>query len=273
MVKVSKIMILMLGLAPTYVLAAGGVVSAQQVSSNNDVKQDNPRPIHEIELIKKTLLNVAPMSDLAQLTYNDEINMYYFQTGQDGVEGYISRDGKLIMREQLYRVVEDGSLIDETKQNAIRRTLKQDDSDMVVFPSSSTEEIGSVVVFADISCTYCALLHDNIGQLNDAGITVKYIPYPRSGLRSDVAKKMQTIWCSNEANANLTEAFISLGNAEPEGVERESCKHDVVADGYLLGKSLKLSGTPALVFNDESIVYGYMLIEDIIAKVSLISGR
>ncbi|WP_414736189.1 thioredoxin fold domain-containing protein [Halomonas elongata] len=65
-----------------------------------------------------------------------------------------------------------------------------------------------MTVFTDISCPYCQQLHQDIPQLNAAGITVHYLPYPRQGLSSAVAQRMASIWCSKYPRHAMDKAWV-----------------------------------------------------------------
>ena len=53
---------------------------------------------------------------------------------------------------------------------------------MIVYPAKNEKHV--VTVFIDISCHYCHLLHQQIKEYNELGITVRYLAFPRAGLNS-----------------------------------------------------------------------------------------
>ena len=64
---------------------------------------------------------------------------------------------------------------------------------MIAFaPSAGTKEI--VYVFTDVNCGYSRMLHQDIGQLNDLGIEVRYLAFPRGGPGTSTYDKMVSIW-------------------------------------------------------------------------------
>ena len=52
---------------------------------------------------------------------------------------------------------------------------------MIVYKAPNEKH--SITVFTDISCGYCRKLHRELNDLLDAGITVKYLAFPRGGLQ------------------------------------------------------------------------------------------
>jgi thiol:disulfide interchange protein DsbC len=52
----------------------------------------------------------------------------------------------------------------------------------IIFPAVD-EELAVLSVFTDTSCGYCQQLHKEVKFLQEAGISVHYLPYPRGGNR------------------------------------------------------------------------------------------
>jgi thiol:disulfide interchange protein DsbC len=65
----------------------------------------------------------------------------------------------------------------------------------VVFPAEG-EELAVLNVFTDTSCGYCQKLHTEVKYLQQAGISVHYIPYPRGGNRGPGYSDMRKVWCA-----------------------------------------------------------------------------
>ncbi|HAH80198.1 MAG TPA: protein-disulfide isomerase, partial [Gammaproteobacteria bacterium] len=42
----------------------------------------------------------------------------------------------------------------------------------------------------DVDCGYCRKLHNEMAQINELGIEVRYLAYPRAGVDSDTHDKM-----------------------------------------------------------------------------------
>ena len=64
---------------------------------------------------------------------------------------------------------------------------------MIVF---APEEVKyTVTVFTDIDCPYCARLHREVKELNDNGIKVRYLAFPRAGIPSSSYDKTVSVWC------------------------------------------------------------------------------
>ena len=124
-------------------------------------------------------------------------------------------------------------------------------ADMVVFSPKKTPVRTSIYVFTDVDCGYCRKLHLEMQAINDLGIEVKYLAYPRAGLGSESYRKIVTAWCSADPNTALT--ALKTGKSLPD----KTCANPV-ADQYELGRQIGITGTPAIVTADGELLPGYM---------------
>src|SRR5690606_12134467 len=96
--------------------------------------------------------------------------------------------------------VKDGqmrNLTAEVEAQAIKGVINDIPTDeLVVFapPQPKTH----VTVFTDVDCGFCRKLHEEVGQLNDLGIEVRYAAFPRAGMQSPTATTMRSIWCAED---------------------------------------------------------------------------
>jgi thiol:disulfide interchange protein DsbC len=134
----------------------------------------------------------------------------------------------------------------------------------VVFPANG-EERAVLNVFTDTSCGYCQQLHREVGHLQDAGISVHYIPYPRGGSRGPGYHSLKQVWCSEDRQTAMS---IAKG-AEPGSLDAsDSCKLAAAVDeGYRLGNRLGVSGTPSLFASDGTRFNGYVPYQELIPQL------
>ena len=112
--------------------------------------------------------------------------------------------------------------------------------DMVVFkPKGETRDY--ISVFTDVTCFYCQKLHREVNQLNNMGIEVRYLAFPRGGVPSDGATKLATAWCADDRQTTLTE--LKAGVEMP----LNDCADNPVAAQYEIGQQMGVSGTPAII--------------------------
>ena len=121
----------------------------------------------------------------------------------------------------------------------------------------------SVTVFTDVDCFYCQKLHNEVPAMNERGIEVRYLAYPRAGVGSESYRKIASAWCDKDPQ----EAITRLKNRQniPENV----CPGNPVADQFMLGQQAGVRGTPALVLESGEMVPGYLSAQDLAARVGI----
>jgi len=166
---------------------------------------------------------------------------------------YVTSDGGYFFAGDLYEVGESKVInvaeIGRTiKRKAVIDNIPQ--SEMVVF-SPSGETKTHITVFTDVDCAYCRRLHNEVNTLNELGIEVRYLAFPRSGIGRGSYDTMVSTWCAEDRNTALTDA--KSGKKIP-GLE---CDNPVDSQ-YALGQSVGVSGTPAIITADGTLISGYL---------------
>ena len=89
-----------------------------------------------------------------------------------------------------------------------------------------------------------------MAEYNKRGITVRYLAFPRGGPNSQSFSDMESVWCATDKQQamNVAKAGDSISKAE--------CANKV-HDQYLFGQQIGVTGTPAMILADGSIVPGY----------------
>ncbi|MFT5887976.1 MAG: thiol:disulfide interchange protein DsbC [Zhongshania sp.] len=188
-----------------------------------------------------------------------EIPGLYHVSMQSGLIVYASANGKYFIAGELFEIgakgiesVAEKKLIPQRK--ALLSQLKRED--MIIF-SPKGETKGAIYVFTDVDCGYCQKLHQEVPQLNAAGIEVRYLAYPRSGVNTPTYTKMQSAWCAGDRKAAM-DALKTGGFIQPK-----TCVNPVAAQ-YQLGMVMGVNGTPAIVLEDGSLIPGYKPFNELI---------
>lgn len=92
-------------------------------------------------------------------------------------------------------------------------------------------------------------------MLQKAGVTVTYIPFPRSGPTGTTYQTMRKVWCSPDRHKAMD---IAKGVASGDLARGDCEAADTVKAGYELGVKLGVNGTPAIVMPDGRIQPGYL---------------
>jgi thiol:disulfide interchange protein DsbC len=171
------------------------------------------------------------------------------------------------------RFVFIGDLIDlETMQNftetsrrglIVNKINEVSLKDMVIFPSVSNEK-AVLNVFTDVACGYCKKLHREVHYLQEAGITVRYLPFPRGGSKGPGYIGLRQVWCAEDRQLAMG---IAKGTDRGELGSDDCPLGDMVDRGFDLGNTIGVTGTPALYFGDGEKINGYMPHERLISEV------
>lgn len=131
---------------------------------------------------------------------------------------------------------------------------------LIVFRTANAQAV--VNVFTDIDCTHCQRLHGDISTLNEAGIEIRYLAYPRGGLESSSYSRMVSAWCADDRRAALT--ALKQGLDVPD----RTCVNPV-ADHYQLAKEMGIPGTPGLITAEGRLLRGYASADELAASLGL----
>ena len=137
------------------------------------------------------------------------------------------------------------------------------DEDLVVFSAEGESRV-TQNVFTDTSCPYCQKLHAEIDKLQQAGITVRYLPFPRGGSRGPGYQHLKSVWCAQDRNQAMTDAKNQLFDELPSG----DCAAATMVDrGYQAGIRVGIGGTPALLTSDGEKIEGYRAYQELIPQL------
>jgi thiol:disulfide interchange protein DsbC len=170
---------------------------------------------------------------------------------------YVSDNSEFFLQARVYNI--SGSVEDET-ENALKSVRQQG---VERFKDSAIEfkaddEKYVINVFTDSTCGYCRKLHNEMDQLNDFGITVRYLAWPRAGLDSTVYNDTVSIWCSENPQQAMSDAKAG------KPVNLAQCENQV-AEHYKFGQQIGVTGTPNIVLPNGTVIPGYQPAADIAA--------
>ena len=203
----------------------------------------------ELEAVREKVSSMFDMIDPGDIVASPVDGWYMVQKGS--IVAYVSGDGRFLLQGDLIDL-DRGVNLTELSRNDARRTLMASlkDEDSILF--SPAEVKHSVTVFTDIDCTYCRKLHSEIDQYMSQGIAVRYVLYPRNGRRSRAWTTSENVWCSKDRNNALTAAKLD------REFETSSCDASMIGRHYQLGQDIGLTGTPAIVTEDGTLIGGYV---------------
>lgn len=175
----------------------------------------------------------------------------WYTVHKGSIVAYISEDGRYLLQGDLIDLDSQVNL-SEMSRNDSRRELVSALKDEQAIMFSPTEVKHTVTVFTDIDCSFCRKLHAQIDGYLERGIEVRYVLYPRNGPASRAWSTSEDVWCSRDRGKALTAAKLD------QQFQTSKCDTSMISTHYTLGRDIGLSGTPAIVFEDGTLLAGYL---------------
>ncbi|MBN2647430.1 MAG: DsbC family protein [Thiotrichales bacterium] len=217
----------------------------------------------ETAAIEKRLQEIIPGLQNPKIDATPVKGLYQVLLGMEVV--YMSADGQFLMQ---------GDLIDlKNKVNLTREvTLKErrdalatiPEASMLIYPAEAkASKKATITVFTDIQCPYCKKLHLEIPELNKAGVTVRYLAYPRAGIGSESYQEAVAVWCADKPVEAMDLAM------KGQKVATKTCENPV-EQHMQYAQAFQVNGTPNILLEDGTLIPGYVpaakLLEEIFAK-------
>ncbi len=248
---------LMLGAAIALALASTGIRAEDTAAAPNkdtdapkveskDVATPAPSAAVPSDLSEKLkpLLGVVPTSLKATPVPG------IFEAKFDSDIVYVSGDGRYIFSGDLIDLQSKTSLTEAARSTERKALVDSIDASKTIEFKAKGEEKRVLYVFTDVECPFCVKMHKEVPALNDKGVTVRYLAYPRAGVGSPAYKKMVNVWCAD----NKQDALTKVKNGEE--IPTKECTNPV-ADDFELGQKLGVNGTPALLTADGQMIPGF----------------
>jgi thiol:disulfide interchange protein DsbC len=198
--------------------------------------------------IKATIAKKFPDIQVDSVRPSPMKGVYQVTMGAD--IAYVSADGKFLIAGDMYEIDSRTNLTEAGRQKTRVDVLaKLDERDMIVFKPAAVKH--TITVFTDVDCGYCRKLHSEISQLNELGVQVRYLAYPRSGPGTEDWRKMEAVWCSKDRKNAITEAKAG------KEVKSGQCATPV-AKQFKLGEQMGVRGTPAIFTASGDYIGGYL---------------
>lgn len=185
--------------------------------------------------------------------------LYQVLIGADVI--YITSDSRYVFKGELLDIKNKENLTENLRSMTRAKMLsKLNGKDYIEF--SAKNQKAAIYVFTDVDCGYCRKLHNDVAELNEKGVSVRYLAYPRAGTDSPTGRTMSFVWCSKNRQKALT---LSKNNKEVEQVECD----DPISKQHELGGNLGVRGTPAIYLEDGTSLPGYMRPDELIYKLGI----
>jgi|TARA_B100000959_G_C14854519_1_gene571555 thiol:disulfide interchange protein DsbC len=211
--------------------------------------QEIERAFHSMTpIIKPSTIEKSPIKDVYLVTVGE--NAFYVT----------KRDGFLIMG-NIYDLDRNVYLLTERWNKLIKEAIDTMPlNKMLVISPAKAKRF--VTVFTDVDCVFCRRFHEEVGQLNRAGLEVRYLLYPGAGVQSESYKRLVSVWCADDQLQALTDA--KQGKSLPS----KNCDNPVAAH-FRLGQDIGLKGTPWIVLDNGKVISHYVAVSELLEEVGL----
>ncbi len=216
----------------------------------------------QFELVEQRIRTLAPKAESIAVSETPVAGILQVQVDGDIV--YTSADGKYLIQGRIIDLETRADLTEQAKASLRFELLKGiDQSKEITF--APDKPVYELTVFTDVDCGYCRKLHSQIAEYNEQGIAIHYMAFPRAGIGSPSYDKFVSVWCADDQQAALTNA--KAGN-DPVP---EQCENPI-AQQYELGIQLGVTGTPALLTADGTLIPGYVPPADLRQRLDTMAG-
>jgi thiol:disulfide interchange protein DsbC len=213
----------------------------------------------DIERVRAELIKMIPPAIDAEIVETAAENVYRMDF--QGNYAFVYVTGEHVLIGELLNTKDQVNLGDAAKAERIATVIEDVPiSKMIIFGPQDAKR--HITVFTDIDCGYCRKLHNEVTDLTDAGIQVRYLAFPRAGVGSESHKKYVSVWCNADQQSALTTA--KNGGSVPAA----SCENPVT-ETYNLGQQVGVRGTPTIIFDDGTLTPGYLPSAELIRRLGI----
>ncbi|MEJ6612245.1 MAG: DsbC family protein [Porticoccus sp.] len=180
---------------------------------------------------------------------------------------YVGETGEYAVAGDMYHV-KPGQFAPVVPRHIIEMRKNKIDAialdDVIAFPSLTGKTKAIIYVFTDVDCHFCQKFHnETLPDLSMRGVEVRYLAYPRAGIGSDSYQKMTSAWCASDKKTALS----ALKNGET--ISENDCNENPITDQYDLGQEIGITGTPAILLGDGTLLMGYRSAKDLLSIIGV----
>ena len=177
---------------------------------------------------------------------------------------YMTADGNYMIQGRVVNMDTREDLTESAKSEVRRELIAGVDATKQI-SFSPEEPTYDLMVFTDIDCGYCRKLHAQVDAYNENGIAIHYMAFPRAGIGSRSYEKFVAVWCADDQQEAMTQAKLG-GEPDPDQCDNP------IAEQYELGTALGVTGTPALLTADGTLIPGYVPPEQLRERLDKMAG-
>ncbi|MBT8048768.1 MAG: DsbC family protein [Xanthomonadales bacterium] len=198
--------------------------------------------------VEEKIRSLAPGAESIAISETPINGILMVQVSGDVV--YMTEDGKFLIQGRVVNTETREDLTETAKAEGRRELLSGIETEKQITFSPENPDY-ELTVFTDIDCGYCRKLHAQVEEYKANGIAIHYMAFPRAGIGSRSYEKAVSVWCADDQQDAMTQAKMG---ADPDPMQCEN----PIAEQYQLGMALGVTGTPALLTADGTLIPGYV---------------
>ena len=209
--------------------------------------------------IRQQLKQSMPGLEIKSINKSPIKGLYEVEVGMQIV--YATGDGKHLVVGKIIKVKNKENLTEKRQQGLLASMVNALPEDiMIIIKPKKVKR--TLTIFTDVDCPYCAKLHEEVPELVKAGVSIRYLLYPRNGPATATFRKSVAVWCAEDR-------IKAIGMAKRgEKLEYKECDNPVMKN-YSLGRHIGITGTPTSILEDGSMLGGYMPAKQILKRLGL----
>jgi thiol:disulfide interchange protein DsbC len=243
----------------------------QNLTNNARRNIENPAP-KPLATEAKGNLKIREMTELLKLRLGSIAVSEPVKTPVDGIYhaqygfnfAYLTEDGRYAFMANLIDLERGLNLTNIAKRGLVKTEMRSFASeDKAIFLARGPEK-AVIDIFTDTACSSCKKLFMEVPKLQDAGITVQYLPFPDDGIKGLGYGTLKQVWCAEDKAQALT---IGKGLAVGELPSGDCIDSRLVDKSFALGKNIGVIGTPAIFTNNGAQIKGYVPYQKLIPRI------
>lgn len=179
----------------------------------------------------------------------------------------VSKGSEVVFVRDDMTIMINGDVIDLVGQRSITAALKDLNKPKLDVSSLNTQDAirfgegkNKLYIFSDPDCPYCRQLERDLIKLTDTQVFI--FPFPLTSIHPNARVIAESIWCSS-SRASAWRDYLLLGKKP----DFKTCDNPI-SRNLALGETYQIQGTPALIFEDGSIVPGAIPLQQIEARIA-----
>lgn len=174
---------------------------------------------------------------------------------------YATNDGKYLIVGSVIDLDTKESITENTKMRQRLSIIESiEEKNLVIYKPNKTDYV--LTIFTDTSCPYCQKLHDELPDLLENNIEVRYVIFSRNGSDVETYQQLLSAWCANDRLNAIEELFQGELLDESDGCDNPLNKN------FEYASMLSVEGTPTIFLEDGRIIPGYQNYKGILTFIN-----